>query len=78
MTHKRAPKRLDDPGPASGFALRIIEQKRIYLVDEAEKKGVAQIAQIGAILGESRDQIGENIEHWLKEHRRLFKWLGKD
>ena len=78
MTNKRTPKRLDDPRPASGFELRISEQKRIYLVDEAEKKGAAEIAQIGAILGESREQIGENIENWLKEHRRLFKWLGKD
>ena len=68
-------RRIDDPRPAAGFRLQF-GGKTVFLKGEAEKKGAAEITQIGVILGESREQIGERIERWLLE-RRLVSWLGR-
>jgi hypothetical protein len=77
MSGTRYLRRIDDPRPASGFELEF-GGKKYYLKDDAEKKGAAEITQIGVILGETREQIGGKIEQWLLERRSLFKWLGKD
>jgi hypothetical protein len=76
MSGTRYLRRIDDPRPASGFELEIVGKR--YYIDNAEKKGAAEITQIGVILGETREQIGGKIEQWLLERRSLFKWLGKD
>jgi hypothetical protein len=77
MSGTKSQRRIGDPGPASGFKLQFGE-KTVFLKDYSEKKGAAEITQIGVILGETREQIGGKIEQWLLERRSLFKWLGKD
>ena len=77
MSAKKNQRRIDDPRPASGFKLQFGE-KVFFLNGYPEKKGAAEIAQIGVVLGETREQIGRKIEQWLLERRSLFKWLGKD